>query len=132
MGLMRRAAAATDCSSGQNLCPSNEASNAEGAVAPAPEAPEEPSTTATGEVPLAMDSVANCEAVGEGTGSKATKTAEPSCKNVDLADLDLKLSTELINRNFSNYSAWHLRTLLQQLPQRSHQPNLIDVNKELE
>ena len=33
---------------------------------------------------------------------------------IDLSSIDLELSTELINRNFSNYSAWHLRALLQQ------------------
>lgn len=32
----------------------------------------------------------------------------------DLSSMDHKLSTQLINRNFSNYSAWHLRALLQQ------------------
>jgi len=35
---------------------------------------------------------------------------------VDLFGVDLKLSKDLINRNFSNYSAWHLRALLQQSP----------------
>jgi len=34
--------------------------------------------------------------------------------HVDLSAIDLKLSKDLINRNFSNYSAWHLRALLQQ------------------
>lgn len=56
----------------------------------------------------------------------------------DLVALDLKLSTELINKNFSNYSAWHLRTLLQQAPpgsetaERLMQSSPVDVAKELE
>jgi len=135
MGLMRRAAVATESSSGKNLSPSKEDSNVEGTDAPAPDAVKEPSTTA--DVPPAEERAVDSAPPGEPGGEDAAAAAaaadaEPPRKVVDLADLDLKLSTELINRNFSNYSAWHLRTLLQQLPEQTQQPDLIDVNKELE
>jgi len=58
--------------------------------------------------------------------------AKPSLPN--FTEIDLKLSKDLINRNFSNYSAWHLRALLQQV--HSEEAALgsgpIDVESELE
>lgn len=51
----------------------------------------------------------------------------------DLVELDVKLSKDLIDRNFSNYSAWHLRALLQQqAPGEPAQGSGIDVPTELE
>merc|ERR1719247_3527687 len=51
----------------------------------------------------------------DGGNTIATATEEANkTSRVDLVELDLKLSKDLINRNFSNYSAWHLRALLQQ------------------
>lgn len=54
---------------------------------------------------------------------------------VDLDQLDFTLSTNLVNRNFSNYSAWHLRTLLQQQQPAGTDRGkevLVSVDKELE
>lgn len=50
--------------------------------------------------------------------------ANTEMKLPDVERLDFKLSEDLINRNFSNYSAWHLRAL--------QPPGKIDLEAELE
>eukprot|EP00931_Biecheleriopsis_adriatica_P101899 TRINITY_DN76949_c0_g1_i1.p1 TRINITY_DN76949_c0_g1~~TRINITY_DN76949_c0_g1_i1.p1 ORF type:complete len:677 (+),score=185.16 TRINITY_DN76949_c0_g1_i1:36-2033(+) len=74
----------------------------------------------------------------EGAGPDQSGKDEAREKTPDLAAIDLELSTDLINKNFSNYSAWHLRTLLQQAPPPGCealevlQPLDVDIKKELE
>jgi len=68
------------------------------------------------EQPKKDDGASKEAAVFAGAEVLVDKAEPPS--QVDFVDMDLKLSKQLINRNFSNYSAWHLRALVQQrLPQ---------------
>lgn len=53
-----------------------------------------------------------------------TNLPEAELKLPDVERLDMQLSEELINRNFSNYSAWHLRAL--------QPPGKISLQDELE
>ncbi|CAE8620525.1 unnamed protein product [Polarella glacialis] len=77
---------------------------------------------------------------GAGISGASPEQPQESGQEVppDFAAIDLSLSTDLINRNFSNYSAWHLRTLLQQLPPpgaenvEALQAVELDMAKELE
>lgn len=70
------------------------------------------------------------QGASEAAPAAAEAVAEPP---LDLVEVDLKLSTELINRNFSNYSAWHVRALLQQPPpgEEAAGAGRIDLTKEL-
>eukprot|EP00746_Dinoflagellata_sp_MGD_P077796 gnl/MRDRNA2_/MRDRNA2_31172_c0_seq1.p1 gnl/MRDRNA2_/MRDRNA2_31172_c0~~gnl/MRDRNA2_/MRDRNA2_31172_c0_seq1.p1 ORF type:complete len:719 (-),score=148.94 gnl/MRDRNA2_/MRDRNA2_31172_c0_seq1:99-2255(-) len=66
---------------------------------------------------------------GQDVGVKSSpsvddKDSTANMKLPDVEHLDFKLSEDLINRNFSNYSAWHLRAL--------QPPGKIDLETELE
>jgi len=107
-----------------------------------------PATAAEASVPVAgeasasagPDASAGAQAAAARGGAAQAPAASPAPATSvgGLVELDLKLSTELINRNFSNYSAWHLRTLLQQAPpgegaeERLTSSSPVDVEKELE
>lgn len=77
------------------------------------------------------------DAGAEAAGGQETQTDDKSAR-ADLRQIDLSLSTDLINRNFSNYSAWHLRALLQEPPPpgceavEALQPLDIDLTNELD
>lgn len=87
------------------------------------------------EAPPAVSATVDREEAEEVSPEAKTGPAEadsPPVVQVDLAAIDLALSTKLINQNFSNYSAWHLRALLQ-TPSATTQALVdIDLTKELE
>eukprot|EP00811_Abedinium_folium_P026222 NODE_3827_length_1978_cov_3.728255.p1 GENE.NODE_3827_length_1978_cov_3.728255~~NODE_3827_length_1978_cov_3.728255.p1 ORF type:complete len:623 (+),score=158.49 NODE_3827_length_1978_cov_3.728255:24-1871(+) len=68
---------------------------------------------------------------GEGSSKVTPPPSPPRPPPVDLEELDLSLSRALINRNFSNFSAWHLRALLQQTT-AGGSANRVTVTEELE
>eukprot|EP00928_Gymnodinium_smaydae_P013338 TRINITY_DN14871_c0_g5_i2.p1 TRINITY_DN14871_c0_g5~~TRINITY_DN14871_c0_g5_i2.p1 ORF type:complete len:856 (+),score=183.83 TRINITY_DN14871_c0_g5_i2:73-2640(+) len=69
---------------------------------------------------------------GAAAAGASGSAAEEASSLEALDAIDLKLSTDLINRNFSNYSAWHLRALLQQDALDAGKQPLVEVDKELE
>mmetsp|Transcript_31123 Transcript_31123/g.68786 ORF Transcript_31123/g.68786 Transcript_31123/m.68786 type:complete len:703 (+) Transcript_31123:51-2159(+) len=63
---------------------------------------------------VAAVNTAEAQAAVEDAISAIAENSNADEPAVDLLQMDLDLSKSLINRNFSNYSAWHLRALLQE------------------